>query len=202
MIIKDARIDAYIQKSAGFARPILENIRQCVHKACPTVEETMKWGFPHFDYKGILCSMASFKQHCSFGFWKSQLMEDPDNILKSLGEGAMGNFGALKSLKDLPSQKTIIKYIKQAMRLNDEGIKVEKKLKVKKVIVIPDYFTHALKKNKKALNNFNSFSPSQKIEYIDWITEAKREETRSARIKTSIEWLVEGKQRNWKYMKK
>jgi uncharacterized protein YdeI (YjbR/CyaY-like superfamily) len=202
MVIKDARIDAYIRKSAEFAKPILEYLRESVHKACPEVEETMKWSFPHFDYKGMLCSMASFKQHCAFGFWKSQLMEDPDNILKSLGEDAMGNFGALKSVQDLPPKKVIMKYVKQAMKLNDDGVKIKKKIRPKKNLVVPEDFENQLRKNKQASAVFRKFSPSLQREYFEWIAEAKREETRTNRIKTSIDWISEGKQRNWKYLKK
>ena len=128
MPVIDPRIDEYISRSAEFAKPILSHLRSVVHKACPGVTETMKWSFPHFDYAGsILCSMASFKQHCTFGFWLGSLMPDPDKILSAVGEKtAMGHFGQIKSMKDLPSDKVLIKYIKEAMALNEKGIKIKK----------------------------------------------------------------------------
>ena len=116
------KIDDYISKSADFARPVLKHLRKLIHKACPDIEETWKWSFPHFSYKGdILCGMAAFKQHCSFGFWKASLMQDPDNILGSKEIKAMGQFGRITSISDLPSDKTMIKYLKEAMKLNEEG---------------------------------------------------------------------------------
>ena len=124
---KDKRIDAYIAKSADFAIPILNHIRSLVHKTCPDVEETMKWSFPHFDYLGeMMCSMAAFKQHCSFGFWKATLMKDTELMERAQSEEAMGHMGKIKSLKDLPSDKKMTAYIKEAMKLNEEGVKVVK----------------------------------------------------------------------------
>src|SRR5436190_3668388 len=108
----DARIDAYIAKSADFAKPILTRIRSLVHAACPEVEETMKWSFPHFLYKGMLCSMAAFKEHCALGFWKANLI-----LSKEASDDAMGHFGRIKNLSDLPADKTLISYIKKAMQL-------------------------------------------------------------------------------------
>lgn len=197
---KDKRIDAYISKSADFAKPILKHLRELVHKACPEVEETIKWSFACFDYKGILCSMAAFKQHCSFGFWKAALLNDPKKYLTA--ENAMGHLGKITSLKDLPSDKILIDFIKQAVKLNDEGVKLPSKPKTnaKKELIVPDYFQKILSKNKKALQIFENFSYSHKKEYIEWITEAKTEETRIKRMNQAIEWMVEGKSRNWKYM--
>ncbi len=203
MSATDSRIDAYIEKSAPFAKPVLQHIRELVHKACPAVEETMKWSFPHFDYKGIMCSMASFKHHCAFSFWKASIMKDPERILKIKDRESMGHFDKISSLEDLPSDEVLIAYIKEAARLNDEEIKLPSKTKrlEKKELEIPDYLTAALKKNEKAQTCFDNFSPSHKREYIEWITEAKTEATRMKRIETAIEWLVEGKIRNWKYLK-
>lgn len=203
MAKKDPRVDAYISKSADFAKPILNYIRATVHKACPESAETIKWGFPHFDYKGILCSMAAFKQHCAFTFWKASLMNDPEKILDVNRENAMGHFGKIVSVKNLPSEKIFIKYIKEAALLNDAGIKFlqKPKLKEKKALAVPDYFKKELKKSKKAFETFNRFSYSNQKEYIEWITEAKTEETKKKRITTALEWLAEGKVRNWKYVK-
>ncbi len=198
----DPRIDAYIAKSADFAKPILAHIRKLVHKACPQVEETMKWSFPHFDYKGeMMCSMAAFKQHCAFGFWKAALMSDQSLLENAKGETAMGHMGRITSLKDLPADKQMIAYIKEAMKLNDEGVKVKKEKPVSKSEwPAPPDLQAALKKNKKALVVFEAFPPSHRKEYITWIEEAKREETRQKRIEQTVEWVAEKKQRNWKYM--
>lgn len=197
---KDKRVDAYIAKSAGFAQPILREVRHIVHQACPEVEETMKWSFPHFDYKGMLCSMAAFKEHCAFGFWKSTLVLDSaDNKSKD----AMGQFGRITSVKELPSRRVLIGYIQKAMALNDQGIKVARAKPggEKKELVVPGYFLSVLKRNKKALATFNGFPYSKKKDYVTWVSEAKTEETRNKRLATSVEWLAEGKSRNWKYEK-
>ncbi|NJD23222.1 MAG: hypothetical protein FIA82_11230 [Melioribacter sp.] len=201
---KDLRVDAYIAKSQDFAKPILKHLRELVHKACPDVEETIKWSFASFDYKGPFCSMAAFKQHCVFGFWKAALMKDPVLMSNAKSETAMGHLGRITSLKDLPSDKTLISYLKEAAKLNADGVKLPKKKisSEKKVIVVPNYFSKELKKNQKANETFNNFSYSHKKEYVEWITEAKTEETRNKRIATTLEWLAEGKARNWKYEKR
>lgn len=192
----DLRIDAYIEKSAGFAKPILIHIRSLVHTACPDVVETIKWGFPHFDYKGMLCSMASFKRHCAFGFRKQSLLNGAFPAQKT----AMGSFGRITSLDDLPSDKAIIDLVRQAAELNNKPIKVQKKPATpKKELVIPEELTAALKKNKKASKTFANFPYSCKKEYVAWIIEAKTETTRNKRLAIAIEWLAEGKRRNWKY---
>jgi uncharacterized protein YdeI (YjbR/CyaY-like superfamily) len=197
------QVDAYLSKAADFSKPVLNHIRELVHQACPEVEEKIKWGFPTFEYKGMLCSMASFKQHCAFSFWKAAIMSDPQKILTVRGESAMGHLGQIKSLKDLPSDKILIEYIKEAVRLNQEGIKLPSKPKstANKEIEVPTYFLQALETNKKALKTFEGFSYSNKKDYIEWITEAKTEETRNKRITQALEWLSEGKIRNWKYVK-
>jgi uncharacterized protein YdeI (YjbR/CyaY-like superfamily) len=200
MPLQDPRIDAYIVKSAPFAKPILLHIRKLVHKACPDITETMKWSFPHFEYKGVVCSMATFKQHCAFGFWKASIMKDPNQIMQVKDRGAMGHFDRITDLKDLPSDKIMIAYIKEAVHLNEAGVKLPSKVKtVVKELEIPAYITNALKKNTKARKTFEAFPYSHKKEYVEWITEAKTEPTREKRINTMLEWLEEGKDRNWKY---
>ena len=186
---KDKRVDAYITKSAPFAQPILNHLRRLVHEGCSDVNEEIKWGFPNFEYNGILCSMAAFKQHCTFGFWKATLLSDRRDLLSRMGKTAMGNFGQLKSLTDLPSDTILIEYIKEAAKLNEAGIKVPARAKKteKKPLKVPLYFKQALAKNKKASKTF------------EWVVEAKTEETRKRRLTTSIEWMAEGKIRNWKY---
>jgi uncharacterized protein YdeI (YjbR/CyaY-like superfamily) len=192
---KDPRIDAYIAKSADFAKPILTEIRTIVHDACPDVEETMKWSFPHFGYKGMMCSMASFKEHCAFGFWKASLILDGNGA-----QGAMGQFGRIMTLSDLPSKKVMRQYIQKAMALNDSGTTVKREPKApKKPIPVPADFNAAVKKNKKALAAFEAFSPSHRREYLEWITEARSDDTRKRRIGQAIEWMAAGKPRNWKY---
>ena len=202
MLQKDKRIDAYILKSGDFAKPVLNHLRRLVHTACPNVEETIKWGFPDFDYKGMMCSMAAFKQHCAFGFWKTALMKDAKEMIGK-NEYAMGHLGKIKSLADLPPDKKIIGWIKEAMKLNDDDVKLpeRKKTASPKEIEIPDALQKALNKNKTAATAFNNFSPSHKREYIEWVNEAKTEETKNKRITQTIEWVSEGKSRNWKYMR-
>ncbi|MEY2496389.1 MAG: hypothetical protein QOJ45_2881 [Verrucomicrobiota bacterium] len=198
MASKDPRIDAYIAKSADFAKPILKHLRKVVHAGCPEVEETIKWSMPHFDYKGVMCGMAAFKEHCAFGFWKESLVFDSD---KTTEKTAMGSFGCIKSLKDLPNEKTLIGYVKKAAALNEAGIKAPGRTAPKKraPIPVPGYFAAVLKKNAKARKTFDAFSPSHRREYLEWITEAKRDETRNERMTTTLKWLAEGKARNWKY---
>jgi uncharacterized protein YdeI (YjbR/CyaY-like superfamily) len=205
MATKDKKIDAYIAKSADFAKPILNHIRELVHKTCPDVEEKVKWGMPFFDYKGSpLCHMASFKQHAVMGFWKAALMKDPLLVENAKSETAMGHLGRITSLKEMPSDKKITGWIKEAMVLNDKGIKLPAKAKPadKKELEVPDYFLKALAKNKKAKQVFENFAYSNKKEYLNWITEAKTEETRNKRMETALEWMAEGKSRLWKYEKK
>lgn len=197
---RDPRVDAYIDKSAPFAEPILKHLRKIVHAGCPDVEETIKWQFPHFDYKGIMCGMASFKEHCAFGFWKGSLIFGN----KKAKEEAMGQFGRITSLADLPDEKTLLSYVRKAAELNEAGVKspTRSKPKKKESVKVSDYFSSVVKKNAKARKTFEKFSPSNQRDYVDWVNDAKREETRKERLATTIKWLTEGKPRNWKYMPK
>src|SRR5581483_5938584 len=195
---KDKHVDAYIAKSAEFAQPILRELREIVHEGCPEVEEALKWRFPAFMYKGMLCGMAAFKQHCAFGFWKGSLIIRGEEN----NANAMGQFGRITSMKDLPQRRVLLAYIRKAKQLNDEGVKSPTRSKPrgeKKELAVPAYFTTALKKNKKALANFDAFSYSKRKDYVEWLTEAKTDETRKRRLQTSVEWLAQGKSRNWKY---
>ncbi|SIN93573.1 DUF1801 domain-containing protein [Chitinophaga niabensis] len=195
------KVDDYIARSAPFAQPILEHLRELVYKACPHAEETIKWGMPIFEtYGANMCSMAAFKQHCAFGFWKASLLEDKQGILQA-AENAMGSLGRITSLEDLPSEKILISYLREADALNRDNIKVPKVPKEKKELVTPRELAAALKKNKAATKVFDAFSYSCKKEYIDWIDEAKTEATKLKRVATAIEWIAEGKDRNWKYKK-
>lgn len=195
----DPRVDKYIEKSVDFARPILEHLRSLVHKTCPETKEAIKWSFPVFDYQGkILCNMAAHKAHCSFGFWLAPIMDDPDDILTTEG---MGNLGKIQRMADLPSDKVLTKYIRQAMRLTEEGKTIPRAQGSAKDLDIPIYLTQALNGNKAALETFENFSYSNKKDYVEWLTEAKTEATREKRLATTLEWLAEGKVRNWKYIK-
>jgi uncharacterized protein YdeI (YjbR/CyaY-like superfamily) len=201
MATRDPRIDQYIAKAAPFAPPILQHLRQLVHSACPEVEETMKWSFPHFMYRGMLCSMSAFKQHCAFGFWKGDLMFKDDPVASGKAASAMGHLGRITGLSDLPPDKVLIGYIKEAVRLNDAGIvrPVPKRVKVHEPLQIPDDLTAALRKKRAAREAFEKFSYSHRKEYVEWITEAKRDETRQKRLQRAVELIASGKPRYWKY---
>jgi uncharacterized protein YdeI (YjbR/CyaY-like superfamily) len=197
--MRDPRIDAYIQNAAPFAQPILTHIRKLVHAACPDAVETVKWQHPQFEYKGPMMGMAAFKQYCVLGFWKSKLLA-AQGLAVPDGENPMGYNDRLTSVRDLPGDRELTKLIKAAMALNDAGIKVPRpKTAPKPPVKPPAYFMTALKKNRKALAAYEAFSPSHKREYVEWVTEAKTEPTRDKRLAQAIEWMAEGKSRNWKY---
>jgi uncharacterized protein YdeI (YjbR/CyaY-like superfamily) len=199
---KSPAVDAYIAKAAPFARPILRKLRMLFRKACPQIAESMKWSCPHFEYKGIVGSMAAFKQHVSIGFWKAALMNDPEGLLNGVGNKSMAGT-RVTSLGELPADGTLLAYIREAVRLNEEGVKIPRPKKGPvKPVKAPDYLLAALQKNKKAKTTFDRFSPSHQREYIEWITEAKQEATRQKRLAATLKWLAEGKPRNWKYMRR
>lgn len=192
----DPRIDAYIARQADFAQPILEHLRAAIHSACPDCEESLKWSMPAFLYKGeILANMAAFKAHATFGFWKGNLV---------LGEGeaqmsGMGQFGKLTALSDLPPPKELEALIRKAMQLTDDGAKAPRNKHPKAPFTVPDDLRAALDANRAAAATFDGFPPSCQRDYVEWVTEAKREETRLKRIAQTVEWTAEGKRRNWKY---
>ena len=200
MASRNPAFDAYIAKSGEFARPILEKIRKLYHQACPEIEETMKWSFPHFEHKGLVGTMAAFKQHVGIGFWKAQLMKDPHKFFAQVGNTSMGSI-KVTDISELPSDKVLLGYIREAVALNEQGVKVVIERKKKGELVVPDYFTAALKKNKKALATFDAFSTSHKREYVEWVAEAKQAATRDMRLTQAIAWIAEGKSRHWKYVK-
>jgi hypothetical protein len=188
------KVDAYISKAQPFAKPILEHIRDLVHQAVPGIEETMKWSFPHFDYKGIFCAMAAFKAHCTFGFRNDSVLAEDEKSRE-----AMGQFGRITSLKDLPSDKAFVALVRKAAALTDAGVKPKRELKPKKPLKAPAYMLAAIKKNRKAHATYEAFSPSARREYIEWVTGAKSDDTRTRRLETAVQWMSEGKIRNWKY---
>jgi uncharacterized protein YdeI (YjbR/CyaY-like superfamily) len=195
----DPRFDEYIDKAQPFARPILKHLRKVVHAAVPEVVENWKWSNPAFDYKGIFCSMAAFKQHCIFGFWKHQLLIDRGVIKPD--DTVLGHRGKITSVGDLPSEKELSRILKAAADLNDKGIKVERpQTAPKPPVKVPPYLKKALNGNKKAAATFAAFSPSHRREYVEWVTDAKSEDTRNKRLAQAVEWMAQGKPRNWKYM--
>ena len=192
---RDPRVDAYIDKAPEFSRPILAHLREVVHGACPQVEEDIKWGAPHFLHHGMLASMAAFKAHACFGFWRAK-----EVMPEGASEGAMGQFGKLASVKDLPSKKDLVALVKRAAALNEAGAPKREKAAAPKPPAKPSAgFAKALKANRKAAAVFAGFAPGQQREYVEWIDEARREETRDKRIAQAVEWIAEGKKRNWKY---
>jgi uncharacterized protein YdeI (YjbR/CyaY-like superfamily) len=197
---RDPQIDAYIAKSAEFARPILKHLRELMHQGCPDVEETVKWGHPAFVHKGLICIVAAFQEHASLHFWRHKL------IVGDTGEDdGMGEFGRITSRQDLPPDKILLGYVRKAVALNEAGVKPasqpRRQPNRKGEVTVPDFFAAALRKNKPAQVNFDKFSYSHKKEYIEWLTGAKREETRQRRLETALSWIAKGKPQNWKYMK-
>lgn len=198
---KNKKVDEYISQAHDFAKPILNHLRKLIHIACPQAEESIKWGHPHFEYKGLLCNMAAFNKHCAFGFWKAALMKDA-NLLQENNADAMGHSGKIKSLSDLPKDRIIVARVKEAVLLNEKGITlpVRKPSDKKHEISVPLLLQKELIKNKMASDAFNNLSSYHKKEYIDWIDEVKTEKTKLMRIATTIKWLTEGKTKNWKYL--
>lgn len=192
----DPRVDAYIAKAEPFARPMLARIREQVHAHCPEAEETLKWSFPHFMYQGkILCSMAAFKAHCAFGFWLGSHME-----IEGKSREAMGHFGRLTDISQLPKPAAMKGLIRQAMALTEAGKKpLKAPPKPAGTLEVPDCLVSALKQNPEARRTFEAFPPSCKKEYVEWITEAKTQATRDKRLAQALAWMAEGKRRNWKY---
>ncbi|MBV9010058.1 MAG: YdeI/OmpD-associated family protein [Verrucomicrobia bacterium] len=193
-----SRVDEYIASAAPFARPILRHVRKLVHKACPDVKETIKWNMPAFEHHGIMLGMAAFKEHCAVGFWKGDLV-----LGKRAGsDGAMGHFGKVRRLDDLPGDAQFLEYVRKAAQLNRDGVVRPRKLAKKpksRSLSLPEYFVEALRRNKKAAAVFEQLSYSHRKEYVEWLTEAKRDETRARRLSTALQWLSEGKPRHWQY---
>jgi uncharacterized protein YdeI (YjbR/CyaY-like superfamily) len=189
-------IDAYIAKAAPFAKPILKKIRSVVHKSCPEIEERMKWGMPSFEKNGIVCFAAAFKSHAWFGFFRASQLDDPAGIL---GDRHL----RLTDVSQLPADKILIDYVKRAIALNESGAKSpmsRPKGPKKPEAKVPADLAAALGKNAKARVAFEQFPPGHRREYVEWITEAKKEETRQRRLAQAIDWIAQGKPRNWKYM--
>ena len=195
---RDSRVDAYIARAGDFARPILAHLRELVHGACPQVTETIKWGHPHFEHRGILCGMAAFKSHCAFGFWHADVAAPAADKPR---EGGMGQFGRIARLSDLPSDAELRKAVREAASRNESGVKrtAAPRATRKPPPQVPDDLAAALAKNRKARVTFEAFSPTHQREYVEWIADAKRAETRARRLATALEWLAEGKTKEWRY---
>jgi uncharacterized protein YdeI (YjbR/CyaY-like superfamily) len=193
-------VDAYIAGSAEFARPILGKIREAFHAGCPALEERLKWGVPSFEYNGLLGGMAAFKKHVAFGFWKSRLMEGfAERFAAAPRASFMG--ARLESVKDLPPKRVLVAFVRQAVRLNEEAIRDLRAARPSRPsrVAVPRDLALALAANARAKRTFEAFPPSAKRDYAEWIVEAKTEATRRRRLDTAVQWLAEGKRRNWKY---
>jgi uncharacterized protein YdeI (YjbR/CyaY-like superfamily) len=192
---RDPRVDAYIAGAAPFAKPILTHVRDVVHEGCPGIVETIKWGHPAFDHHGLVCGMSAFKEHCVVSVLKAALLGDAGLLRREV-----------KSIDDLPTRRDLARLVKQAAKLNEDGVTLpaepRKKPSEDRTLKVPDVLTSALRKNKKAQATFDAFSYTNKKDYVEWITEAKSDDTRQKRLDQAIEWMAEGKPRNWKYMKK
>src|SRR5262245_37630846 len=198
MAKKDPRIDAYIRKAAPFARPILIELRKVVHTACPAVVETMKWSTPTFDHQGLMCGVAAFKNHAKFGFWKAALLGERG--FPEVMSEEDGGLGHLRTVHDLPKTERLIALVKAAVELNENGVALKReKTAPKPPVKTPAYFLAALKKSKKAMAVYDAFSPSKRRDYVEWVTDAKSHDTRDRRVAQAVEWIAEGKSRNWKY---
>jgi hypothetical protein len=194
MATRDKRVDAYIARAPAFAKPILTRFRKAVHAGCPDVVETLKWSVPHFDHMGVLGGMAAFKEHCRVGFWKRSLLTSAPRGLPA------GPMARVATLADMPDERTLVKMAAEAAALNEAGVKVKRAAKAPKApLKAPAELLSALKKNRKAHAAFLAFSPSAQRDYIEWITEAKSDATRTRRLETAIGWIADGKKRNWKY---
>jgi hypothetical protein len=191
---RDPRVDAYIAKQRDFAKPILAYLRETIHEACPDCVETLKWSAPSFEYHGILAGFAGFNEHIGFGFWKHDLV-----VGKGTREG-MG-FGRIMSMQELPPKKDLLALVRKAMQLNETGAKAPRMAKrARKEVPLPAALKAALAKNKKAKATYDDFSPSHRREYHEWIADAKADDTQKRRVAQAVEWMAEGKARNWKYM--
>ena len=199
--------DAYVAKAPAFAQPILRKLQKVMRQVKPPLTETMKWSNPHWDHHGILCGMSAFKGHVNLTFWRGNVIEDPDGLFEQVGRSEMG-YRRLRSVGDLPSERVLLKYVRQAMRLNEEFAarpkvtvrKAAKQAASKRTVKVPDDLARALRANSKARATFEGFTYSHKKEYVEWIEGAKRETTRANRLEQALEWMAEGKPRNWKYI--
>lgn len=201
MPTRDPRVDAYIAKSAPFAQPILTRLRAVVHRAAPDIVETIKWGMPFFERNGLVCHMAAFKAHCAFGFYKAAAMKDGAKLTSDAARAGMGNLGRIAAPSDLPPDRTLAAWVREAVALNEAGVAAPRRRAkgTSKPVEVPPALARALERNRAAKKTFDALTASQRREYCTWIAEAKTEATRDKRLATAIEWLSDGKRFNWKY---
>jgi len=200
---RDPRIDAYLAKAAPFARPILRRLRRLVHRGCPQVEETIKWGTPHFLHHGMLCGMAAFKQHCAFGFWRTRDLAALDARYAMLERKGMGDFGCLRSARDLPTDTKLVALVRAAAALNESGLRARRaKREARPAPRLPADLKAGLAADPKARAAFAAFPPGARREYCEWLTEAKQPATRVRRLATAVGWIRAGKRRNWRYARR
>jgi uncharacterized protein YdeI (YjbR/CyaY-like superfamily) len=198
----DPRIDAYISGCAPFARPILTHLRKLVHENCPNAQETIRWGGPFFECNGqLMCFMAGFKEHCRFGFWAREMRGVARKAGGAPENGAMRALRRITKIEDLP--RAMGSYIKQAAVFASSGKQTSpiaaRTRKPKPELPLHPEFAAALKDNKKAAANLKAFPPGRRREYVEWISDAKSDETRARRISDAVKWIAHGKSRNWKY---
>ena len=193
------RVDDYIERAAPFAQPILAHIRGLWHQACPDILEEIKWGAPHFTHKGIVGAMAGFKQHVSMGFWNRKLLSDPEGLFKDTD---CTHLSAIKagSVGELPDDRILLAYMQEAFDLNERGVK--RAAGKREALVVPEALADALAESPAARKTYEGFSWSNQKDYVEWVDSAKQAATRHRRVAQAIEWMEEGKPRNWKYMKK
>lgn len=203
------KIDKYIADAPEYARPIMEKLRKAVHKGCPQAEEAIKWGCPYFMYQGkLFCGMAAFKKHVGFGFWNSKDMDDPEGLFESgTGKKASMCNAHFHAVKELPTQKVLVDYVKQSKKLTDAELsksKPAKKAAKKKVAVpkTPADLSSAFKTNKTAKSYFDSLAPSHRRDFLQWILDAKRDATREKRVNETVKLLKAKKTLHWKYQNK
>lgn len=197
-VAADPRVDAYIAKQADFARPILAHLRMLVHAASPDIGEAVKWGMPFFTYRERnLCNMAGFQRHVAFGFWHDKVARD------GASDEAMGQFGRIASLSDLPADAAIAALLAKAMALIDAGDKPRTGVREARA-PLPQHpaFAAAIGADPAAAAVWASFPPGKIRDYCEWINDAKTDATRDKRIAQAVEWIAEGKSRNWKYEKR
>ena len=197
-------VDAYIEKAQPFAQPILTHLREALHGAVPDVEEAIKWSMPFFTYKGvILANIAGFRQHCAFGLWNENVEAVRAETGGEQRGQSMGSFGKITSIDDLPSDAKLRKLIMEAAAKIADGTRTKawagRAKRDRPEAEVPPALAAALKKHKTAAAQFDGFSPSCRREYCEWIAEAKTDATRDKRIAQAVEWIAEGKGRNWKY---
>lgn len=202
MAVRDKRVDEYITSAAPFARPILAHLRKLIHRACPDIEEGIKWNAPFFSHRGkILCFFAEFKAHVAFGFWHPQMKKIVAPSHRRKAGGGMGTFGRIATREDLPDDRALSRYLKAAMALNEAEAKKSPARKSRPALTAPPALAEALRRHPRAQASWLEFTPGARRDYIEWIFDAKRAETREQRLRTTLEWVAEGKRRNWKYEK-